>query len=146
VFDCYCVCRLKQELLPPYHAVQTHARQLAHTQAACETLRSMLRVVQVRLVFVVCYNFYQSVFSNHCTIQLHEKLKTQMTGTRDLTKAAQTFCELDKVLKETATHAAVNSNSVLSRYDSCVGLDGTSKTHFLTPGHYSSLVYFDYLG
>jgi hypothetical protein len=68
-----------------------------------------------------------------------------MTGTRDLTKAAQTFCELDKVLKETVTHAAVNPNSVLSRYDSCAGLDGTPKTHYLRPSHYSSLVYFDYI-
>jgi hypothetical protein len=40
--------RLKSDLIPPFTAVQMHTMRLSNTQATCETLRTILRVVQVR--------------------------------------------------------------------------------------------------
>jgi hypothetical protein len=72
------VQKLNADLLTPFHAIERQSQSLLATQLTCETARHILRV-----------------------LQLHDKLKTQMAaGNRELTKAAQTYHDLDNLLAE----------------------------------------------
>jgi len=69
--------RISAKLVDPYQKIVSRTAQLARLQAACDLLRKVIRM-----------------------LYLLKRLKSQMQGgTREITKVAQTFSEIDQLMQ-----------------------------------------------